>query len=93
MTRNPYKLKFVPDQFKTQEMCEKAVRRHSGREEFKTPCGLLLPMPSILFFIPDHLKTQEMCEKAVEKNPWELDYVPDHFKTQEMCNEVMRMRP
>ena len=54
---------------------------HSGREELKTPCGLLLLMPSILFFIPDHLKTQELCEKAIEKNPWGLDYVPDPCAT------------
>ena len=62
-------------------MCETAVRMHSGREELKTPCGLLLLMPSILFFIPDHLKTQELCEKAIEKNPWGLDYVPDPCAT------------
>ena len=93
VARNPYKLKFVLDHFITQEMCEKAVRMHSGREEFRTPCRLILPMPSISLFIPDHLKTQKMCEKAVEKNPWGLDYVPDHFKTQKMYNEVMRMRP
>ena len=57
---------------------------HSDPEKFRTPGGLLLPMPSILFFIPDHLKTQEMCNEADEKNPWGLDDVPDHFKTQEM---------
>ena len=84
MPRNPYKLKLVPDHFKTQEMCEKAVWMHSDHEKFRTPGGLLLPMPSILFFIPDHLKTQEMCNEADEKNPWGLDDVPDHFKTQEM---------
>ena len=74
-------------------MCERAVRMHSGHEKFRTPCGLLLPMPSIPSFIPDHLKTREMCEKAVEKNPWELDDVPDHFKAQEMCNEAVRREP
>ena len=93
VARNPYMLKLVPDYFKTRGICEKAVRMHSDLEEFRTPCGLLLPSLSILFFIPDHLKTQEMCEKAVERNPWGLDYVPNHFKIQEMCNEVMRMRP
>ena len=66
---------------------------HSGCEKFRTPCGLLLPMPSMFFFIPDHLKTQEMCEKAVEKSRWELNDVPDHFQTQEMWNEVIGMRP
>ena len=67
VARNPCMLRRVPDHFKKQEMCENAVRMNSGREKFRTPCGLLLPMPSILFFIPDHLKTRETCEKAVEK--------------------------
>ena len=91
--RNPYKLKFVPDYFKTQKIREKAVRMHSGCEKFRTPGELLLPMPSIFNFIPDHLKTQEMCEKAVEKSPRGLNDVPDLFQTQEMWNEVICMRP
>ena len=51
---NLYMLKYIPDHLKTQEMSDAAVHVHSGREKFRTPCGLLLSMPSILFFIPDH---------------------------------------
>ena len=93
VARNPCMLRRVPDHFKKQEMCENAVRMNSGREKFRTPCGLLLPMPSILFFIPDHLKTRGTCEKAVEKNLWGLDDVLDDFKTQGMCNESVCREP
>ena len=70
MREDPYMLKYIPYHLNTQEMCDTAVRMYSGCEEFRTTCGLLLPMPSILFFILDYLRTQGMCAKAVEKNPW-----------------------
>ena len=44
-----YRLEFVSDHFKTEDMCNKAVRRG----------------PYTLRYAPDHLKTQEMCDKAV----------------------------
>ena len=53
MVRNSYMLKYIPDHLKMQEMCDTAARMHSGCEEFRTLCGLLLPMPLILLFIPD----------------------------------------
>ena len=40
VAHNQYKLKFALDHFKTQEMCEKAVRMDSGSEQFRTLCGL-----------------------------------------------------
>ena len=43
----------LSDNFKTQEMCNKAVE--------KDPC--------LLGEVPDHFKPQEMCNKAVEKDP------------------------
>ena len=45
-------LKYVPDQYKTQEMCERAIKDD----------------PWALEFVPDHFKTQEMCDKAVSKD-------------------------
>ena len=60
-------LKYLPDCFKTVEMCNEVVKRN----------------PWLLkIFVPDHLKTAEMCQKAVEKDPWMLEYVPDHLKAQ-----------
>ena len=42
----------IPDHFKTQEMCNKAVHIE----------------PNLLTYIPDCLKTQEMCNEAVVLN-------------------------
>ena len=68
---------FVPDQYKTQEMWNKAVQRY----------------PWALRYVPDQYKTQEMCNKAVEKSPRMLEHVPDQFVTQQMCNEAVQMVP
>ena len=51
---DPSELRYVPDLFKSQEMCDKAVRIE----------------PLLLIYIPDHLKTKEMCKKAIEKGLW-----------------------
>ena len=94
VARSPSKLRRVPDYFKTQKMCDAAIRMDPGMVNFITPDGVLLRMASVLlFFVPDHLKTQEMCDKMVAFNPYMLDDVPDYFKTQEMCNEAVRRRP
>ena len=67
VTRNPYKLKFVPDHFKTKKMCEKAVRMDSGSEQFRTLCGLLLPMPSIFFFSLIILRRKGCATRQLKK--------------------------
>lgn len=46
-------LKSVPDQYVTQEMCEKAAYHYPGK----------------LAFVPDQHNTLEMCKNAVEKEP------------------------
>ena len=59
-----YSLGYVPCRFKTQDMCNKVVRKR----------------PNILEYVIYHFKTQEMCYKALELDPWQLRQVPDHFK-------------
>ena len=59
----------VPNQFKTQEMCERAVEK----------------APWCLVYVPDEFKTREMCSRAVDQYPWCLPFVSDHLKTEEMC--------
>ena len=54
-------MRYVPDDLKTQEMCNKAVEGD----------------PWQLGDFPNHLKTEEMCEKAVEDQPETLQYVPN----------------
>ena len=58
---------FIPDNIKTQKMCERAVEDE----------------PRSLPLVPDHFKTQGMRKKAVRKGPWLLKYVTDWFVTQE----------
>ena len=66
----------VTDCFKTQKICDDAVRRD----------------PYYLPFIPDNLKTQVMCEKVVKDNLWNVEYVPEHLKTKtkEMCEKAVK---
>ena len=73
----PWVLRYVPDQYKTQEMCNEAVQR----------------VPWVLELVPDQIVTQEMCNEALEKNPWMLKHVPDQFVTQEMCDEAVKKSP
>ena len=62
-------LNFVPDQYKTQEMYNKAVE--GG--------------PGMLEFIADHFTTQDMCEKAVSDYPFALlDFVLHEHKTRKI---------
>ena len=64
-------------QYKTQEMCNEAVKR----------------IPWMLEHVPDQYKTQEMCDEAVQSYPWVLEHVPDQYKTQEMCDEAVEKSP
>ena len=59
---------YVPDYFRTQEMCERTVEKGSWS----------------LVHVSDQYKTREMCNKAVKKNPWLLEYVPNNFKKTKM---------
>ena len=68
---------YVPDQYKTQEMCNEVVEKS----------------PYALSYVPDHFVTQEMCNEAVEKSPWMLEHVPNQFVTQKMCNEAVEKNP
>ena len=45
----PYLLRYVPDQYKTQQMCNKTILENVGT----------------LKSVPDCYKNQEMCNKAV----------------------------
>ena len=53
--------------FKTQEMCIKAVEKD----------------PWHLYYVPDHFKTQKMYDDAVWGDPFFLWFFPDWFVTQE----------
>lgn len=67
---NPRMLRYVPDCFKTREMCERAVEE-----------GLW----SLLVHIPDQYNTQTLCDETVGNDTRQLRHVLDIFKIQEMC--------
>ena len=70
-------IKYVPHDYKTREMCDKAVEKD----------------PENIRYIPDHFKTQEICDKAVMKDPWGFRFIPDKFITQEMCDKAVEEYP
>ena len=73
----PYSVVLIPDQLKTQKMCEKSIEDD----------------PRSLACVPDLFKTQEMCNEAVSRDAYTLDNVPDYIMTQEMCNEAVEEDP
>ena len=65
---------YVPDDFKTQLMCDKA-----GKDDLW-----------VLEDVSDHFKTQEICERVVENKPETFQFIPNHFKTQEICDKAIK---
>ena len=77
MHRKPFSLEFVPDCFKTKQMCREAVE-----------IGL-----QSLVYVPDSYKTQELFNEAVDVGPLSLGFAPDQYKTREMCDKVVTHDP
>ena len=64
---------YIPDCYKTQEMCDEVVNRCFF--EFDS--------------IPDRYKTQEMCDRVGSVDPFFDSNCPDIYKTQRMYDEVV----
>ena len=77
VAQSSYALKYVPEELKTQEMCNEAMQENLA----------------VLFVVPDRFKTEDMCIKALEVDPWRLRDVPDNLKTEEMCNKAVEDDP
>ena len=60
-------LALIPDELKTQKMCETPVKDD----------------PEALEYVPDHFKTQKMCDKVVKDDPSFLQFVSDWLVTQQ----------
>ena len=58
---DPWVLRFIPDYFKTQEMCIETLE--VGLWQLKD--------------IPDHFKTQDICDDAVRRSPfiWNMSVI------------------
>ena len=90
-------MEYVPDRFKTEDICNEAVGRNPytldnvpDRLKTQEMCnGAMHENPATFFLVPDLFKTQLMCFEALEVDPWQLKDVHDHFKMQTMCNGVV----
>ena len=67
-----YVTRYFPDQYKTQQMCDKAILENGGTLES----------------VPDCYKNQQMCDKAVDNYLHALKFAPDCYMTQDMCDEA-----
>ena len=87
-------LSMCSDHFKTQEVCDKAVRNIPYKLLFVPDCLKMQEMCNEIVYtilkafsgIPDRFKTEDMCKKAVEKDPSMLKYVPKHFEVGLVCS-------
>ena len=64
-------LRFIPNCYKNQKMCDKAIVNYFHPLEF----------------VPDCYKTRNMSDKAVDTYPSAMQFASDGYKTQEMCNK------
>ena len=69
----PYLSSCVPDQCKTQQICNKAILENG--ETFKS--------------VPVCYKNKKMCHKAVDNHLSTAKYVPDPHRTEEMCYKAV----
>ena len=97
----PYLLRYVSDQYKTQQMCDKAILENGGTLKSVTDCYKNQEMynkavdnyPYVFNFVPECFLTQEVCDKAVNRCYFVFDFVPDWYKTHEMCDRVVPEDP
>ena len=68
-----FAIKFVPECYKIQKICDKTVHT----------------CPFVFEFVPDQYKIQDMCVKVVSKKPFMLRNCLDRYKTREMCDEAV----
>lgn len=63
----------MPDLYKNQEKCDKAV----------APCNFLID------FVPYRYKSQNVCDKIISKDLFILQYCLDRYKTQKMFDKAV----
>ena len=63
---------FIPDQYKTQEICDLVVSLY----------------PFLKLHCPDQYITQRMCDEAVDDSPAALKLIPDWFVTSKMIKNL-----
>ena len=95
VSENDGTLKFVPDCYKNQEICNKAVDNFAlefvpGFYMTQEMCNKIANTHySTMKFVPECYKTQEMSYKAFNKCFLSFFHIPDRYKTQEMPNNYI----
>ena len=78
-------IRCVPDYYKTQHKCDKAILENEG-----TLCNKAVDNYShALTFIPNCYINQKICDKALDAHQSTLQFVPECYKTQEMCAKAV----
>ena len=85
----PYLLRFVPNQYKIQQICYKAILERGGalksvlNQKNQEVCNKADDNH------PECYKTQTMHDKVVDTYPFTIKFVPKCHKTQEMCKKAV----
>ena len=92
----PFVIRYVPDQYKTEQMFDKAILENESLESVpdghknQAMCNKAVDnYPHALTFFPICYITQNMCDKAVNTHPTTTQFVSECFKTQEMCDKAV----
>ena len=96
----PFIIKYVPDQYKTKEICDKVIG-NGGMLGFipdyyknQKMCDKALNNYShALRFVADCFNTEKMCNKVAGAYTSAIQVVPDWYKTQEMCDKAIDTCP
>lgn len=91
-------LVYVPEDFKTENMCMNAVNNDPMAiryvpEKFLSRALIISSISKngiCLQYIPINLRNIELCEIALNNNPLALRYVPLELITLDMCNEAVK---
>ena len=94
---NAATIKSVPDCYKNQEMCNKAVVNYPHALEFVPECHKTQEMCNksinrclfIFYSISYRYKTYEMCGRIVSEDLVVIVYCPDKYKTRRMCDKAV----
>ena len=71
--RSSYLLRYVTNQYETEQMSNNTILEHAGT----------------LKFLPDCCKNEEMCDKAVDDYRYALEFVPRYYKPQKICDKAV----
>ena len=92
-------VKYVPDQYKTNEMCGKVIIQNSGMSEFFPDEDQEMADKAVdhyshsLRFVADSYKTGIMYNKDAGIDPFAIHFVSECCKSQEMCDKAVDTGP